>query len=137
MTRQHQEFRYYCLDRLLPTNEEFKITYDDGNIIRKLKYKLGLRAKIKHQDCFILYTESDQDLDEFIYIDVEAYYNNQHRFFTDILPVGEVRELITRLTSINIFEFTSLLDFINIYADFQSFIEYNWNVLDMDKLIEL
>jgi len=137
LTKQHQEFNYYCLDRLKPLTEELRVTYNDGSVIRKVLYKIGLRADIKHQECFILYTESDQDLDEFIYIGAEEFYENQRRFFTDILSVEEVREIIKKLSTINIFEFTSLLEFTNIYEEFQLFIENNWEVLDMDNLIEL
>ena len=94
LTRQHQEFNYYCLDRSKPLTEEIKLTYNDGNIIRKVLYKIGLKATIKHTECFILYTESDEDLDKFLYIDAEDFYENQRRFFTEILSVGEVKELI-------------------------------------------
>ena len=137
LTKQHQEFNYYCLDRLKPLTEEIRLTYNDGNIIRKVLYKIGLKANIKHQECFILYTESDEDLDEFIYIGADEFYENQRRFFTDILTLGEVNELIKKLKTINIFEFTSLLEFTNIYEEFQLFIENNWTVLDMDNLIEI
>ena len=137
MTKQRKEFDCYCLDRLKPLTECLPITYDDGNIIRKMEYKIGLKASIKHQECFILYTESEQDLDEFIYIDTEEFYNNQERFFTQILSKQEVFEIIKKLKTINIFEFTSLLEFINIYDDFKNFVEANWDYLDMDNLIEL
>ena len=80
LTKQHQEFNYYCLDRLKPLTEELRVTYNNGNVIRKVLYKIGLKADIKHQECFILYTESDSDLDEFLYIDAEDFYNNQRRF---------------------------------------------------------
>lgn len=137
LTKQHQEFNYYCLDRLKPLTEELRLTYNDGFVIRKVLYKIGLRANIKHQECFILYTESDQDLSEFIYIGAEEFYENQRRFFTEILTLEEVREIIKKLSTINIFEFTSLLEFTNIYEEFQLFIENNWEVLQMDNLIEL
>lgn len=136
-TRQHREFDCYCLDRLLPFENDLRITYNDDNIIRKLQYKVGLRAKIKHRDCFILYTESDQDLDQFLYIDADVYYNNQYRLFTEIISVAELKEIIIKITTINIFEFVSLLEFINIYNDFKDFLEENWNILCMDKLIEI
>ena len=136
-TRQHEEFECYCLDRSKPLTEEIPITYNDGSIIRKILYKIGLKAKIKHHECFILYTESDADLDQFIYIDVDKFYDNQCRFFNDILHVNEVQELLKRRNSINIFEFTSLLEFEYIYEDFKSIIEYNWNSLEMDSLIEI
>ena len=137
LTKQHREFNYYCLDRLKPFTDEIRLTYNDGFIIRKVLYKIGLKANIKHQECFILYTESDEDLNEFIYVGAEEFYNNQRRFFTDVLSDAEVRELIKKLKTINIFEFASLLEFTNIYEEFQLFIENNWAVLNMDSLIEI
>ena len=137
ITRQHQEFNYYCLDRLKPLSEEIPITYNDGNIIRKILYKVGLRTNIKHQDCFVLYTESDADLDSFVYIAADNFYDYQQRFFNDIFSLSEVKEIIKTLTTINIFEYTSLLDFTYIYTDFKDLLEFNWSTLDMDNLIEL
>ena len=137
LTKQHQEFNYHCLDRLQPFENDLNLSYNDGNIIKKVRYKIGLKAKIKHEECFILYTESDRDLDQFIYIDVDSYYRNQRRFFNDILSLTEVKELIKNIKTINIFEFTSLLEFINIYDDFKFVIEDNWTYLNMDSLIEI
>lgn len=137
LTKQHKEFNCYCLDRLQPFENDLQVTYNDGNIIRKVLYKIGLKAKIKHEECFILYTESDKDLEQFIYIDVDSYYQNQRRFFTDILSIAETKELIKNIRTINIFEFVSLLEFTNIYTDFKSLIENNWTALDMDNLIEI
>lgn len=137
LTRQHQEFNYYCLDRCKPVAEEFPITYNDGFIIKKIRYKVGLRTQIKHQDCFVLYTESDDDLEGFTYIAAEIFYDYQQRFFNDIFSLEEIKELIKTLRTINIFEYTSLLEFTYIYDDFKEFVEYNWNTLDMDNLIEI
>ncbi len=137
MTDQQREFNYYCLDRVKPLTEELKISFEDDHTIFTTRYKVGLQAKIKHQDCFILYTESEKDLDEFIFIDADDFYNNQHRFFTEILSKTEVVELIKHIKTINIFEFVSLLDFTCIYQEFQDFIDKNWNILNMDNLIEL
>jgi hypothetical protein len=136
VTKEHQEFDYYCLDRC-KVSEEFPITYSDGAITHKRRYKLGLRTKIKRQDCFILYTDTDDDLDSFIYISAETFYNCQQRFFTDIFTVEEYKEIIKVLTTINIFEYTSLLNFDHIYGDFLDVIEENWDRLDMDNLIEI
>lgn len=110
---------------------------NDGNIIKRVVYKVGLKAKIKHEDCFILYTNSDKDLYQFIYIGVDTYYKNQRRFFNEILPIIEAKEIIKNIKTINIFQFVSLLNFINIYDDFKLFVEQNWDVLDMNDLIEL
>lgn len=137
MTRQHTEFNYYCLDRLKTETTDFPVTYTDGAITKKAHFKIGLRADIKHNDCFILYTESERDLDEFVYIDAEDYYNNEKRFYQDVFNLSEVVELFKKLKAINIFEFTSLLEFTHIYEDFQEFVETNWDTLEMDKLIEL
>lgn len=137
ITRQHQEFNYYCLDRLKPLSEEVPITYNDGNIIRKILYKVGLRTNIKHQDCFVLYTESDEDLDCFIYIAADKFYDYQSRFFNEVFSLSEMKDIIKKLTTINIFEYTSLLDFTYIYNDFKELVDFNWNNLDMDNLIEI
>ena len=83
LTRQHQEFNYYCLDRSKPLTEEIKLTYNDGNIIRKVLYKVGLKATIKHTECFILYTESDEDLDKLF---TEPY--NVYSYAYDIVING-------------------------------------------------
>ena len=137
MTKQHQEFNYYCLDRLKSCDNIIPVTYDDGGNIKKLSYKIGLRSNIKHEDCFILYTESDRDLDQFIYITSEDFYNAQKRFYTDVFKKFELSELFKKLRTINIFEFASLLNFVNIHEEFQNFIEINWNTLNMDELVEL
>ena len=137
ITKQHIEFNYYCLDRLKPLTEEFPVTYYDGSVVKKILYKIGLRSKIKHQDCFVLYTESDQDLEQFIYIEAESFYNNQRRFFNDILQPFEVKEYINQLKTINIFEYVSLLEFECIYDEFKCLVESNWEILSMDNLIEI
>ena len=137
MTRQHEEFNCYCLDRCKPLSEEFTITYTDGSIIRKILYKIGLRASIKHVDCFCLYTESDDDIDRFLFISTEKYYEYQKRFFFDIFNVEDLSSIINSIKTINIFEFVSLLDFNNIYQDFKDYLEYNWSRLQMDELIEI
>lgn len=136
-TRQHQEFNYYCLDRLKPLSEELPITYNDGNIIRKKLYKIGLRTNIKHQDCFVLYTESEEDLDRFVYITTDNFYDYQESFFNDVFTISDLKEIVKTILTINIFEYASLLDFTYIYNDFKEFIESNWLYLDMDNLIEL
>lgn len=137
MTKQHQEFNYYCLDRLQPFENDIKITYNNDYIIRTIIYKIGLKAKIKHQECFILYTDSDLDLEQFIYITTDNYYNNQRKFFNEIFSISEYENIIFKLNNINIFEFVSLLNFLNIYNDFKLLLEENWSLLNMDALIEL
>lgn len=138
MTRQYQEFKYYCLDRLLPFENDLRISYKtDYSGIRTINYKIGLKAKIKHEECFILYTDSDLDLDQFLYITVEDYYNNQYTFLHEILSLTEYNEFIIRLTRINIFEFVALLNFLNIYLDFKELVDEKWSLLNMDALIEL
>ena len=137
MTPQQKEFSCYCLDRLKVNELDFCVTYSDDAVIRKQYYKVGLRADIRHRDCFILYTESEKDLDEFIYINAEEFYDNQKRFFQDLFSKEEVNGLFKKITTINIFEFTSLLKFNSIYEDFQDYIKQNWVVLDMDNLIEI
>lgn len=137
MTKEKQEFDYYCLDRLKAIGEDFPLTYTDGSVVRKLYYKIGLRASIKRQDCFILYTATEDDLEGFTFIPTDIFYNNQKRFYTEILTTTEVKELMKKLPAINIFEFVSLLDFINIYSEFKELVDYNWENLNMDSLIEI
>ena len=67
----------------------------------------------------------------------EMFYNFQQRFFNDIFTLEEFKEIIQVLTTINIFEYTSLLNFDNIYDDFLEIVENNWEELSMDKLIEI
>ena len=137
MTKQHEEFNYYCLDRIQPFENDIKLAYSDGSIIKRLLFKIGLKAKIKHVDCFILYTDSDQDLEQFIYIESATYFDNQRRFFNDVFSIAEMKTIIKCIKTINIFEFVSLLDFTHIYQEFQNYIENNWDILDMDNLIEI
>lgn len=137
MTKEKQEFDYYCLDRLKTIGEDFPLAYTDGSVVRKLYYKIGLRANIKRQDCFILYTATEDDLEGFTFIPTDIFYNNQKRFYTEILTTTEVKELMKKLPAINIFEFVSLLDFINIYSEFKELVDYNWENLNMDSLIEI
>ena len=58
-------------------------------------------------------------------------------FFNGIFTLEEFKEIIKNIRTINVFDFTSLLNFTNIYEDFKTFIEYNWNIVKMDELIEL
>lgn len=132
-----ETFEYYCLDRIKPVSEELNITYRDDGLIRKLYYKIGLRAKVKHVDCFILYTSTDDDLDTFVFIPVDYFFDNQARLMLSVIDKEEYMQIIKRINTINIFEFVSLLDFMYIYDDFKEFVEYNWQVLNMDSLIEV
>lgn len=135
MSRQQEIFNYYCLDRLKPITEDLTITYRGDTYIKRMEYKIGLRAKIKRVDSFILYTMSDDDLDNFLFISTSDFFNNQELFFTSIISQEEYESYIHKLPSINIFEFASLLDFNFIYEEFKSFIETNWKVLQMDNLL--
>lgn len=137
MSKQQQEFNCYCLDRCKPVSEELPIAYDDGCVITKVRYKIGLRAMIRRRECFVLFTESEDDLNGFTYISADHFYDNQERFFTEVISFEEFKELIKKLPNINIFEFVSLLSFINIYADFKNFVDANWEILNMDNLIEI
>ena len=138
VTQQKQEFEYYCLDRTKPISEDITIACkNEDNIIKKHHYKTALQANIKHKECIVLYTETDEDLDNFVYTSTEMFYDNQERFFNGIFTLEEFKEIIKNIRTINVFEFTSLLNFTNIYEDFKTFIEYNWNIVKMDELIEL
>ena len=137
MTRQRQEFNYYCLDRCKPIFDEITVTYNTGSVIKKVLYKIGLRANIIHLACLLLYTASDTDLDTLVYIATDVFYDNQYRLHTNIISIEEKDTLFRKLSTINIFEYTSLLDFTYIYDEFKELVEYNWDALDMDNLIEV
>lgn len=137
MTKERQEFEYYCLDRLKVLGDDFPLAYSDGAVIRKIFYKIGLKATIKREECFILYTGNEEDYEHFTFIPVDVFFNNQKRFYTEVLSIEEVKELIRKLPAINIFEFTSLLEFNNIYEEFKELLEDNWEMLQMDNLIEI
>lgn len=139
MTKEKQEFEYYCLDRLkLFSNESpFPVSYSDGVITKKIIYKVGLKATIKKQECFVLYTDSDEDLEGFTFISIERFYENQKRFYTEVFDKNELKDIIRTLPAINIFEFTSLLEFNTIYDEYKELLEENWEKLEMDDLIEI
>ena len=92
MTREQQEFEYYCLDRIMPLTEEFPVVYKDGDILRKLYFKVGLKAKIKHIDCIVIYSavNFEDNLERFMFIPADIFYDNQKRFFTEVLTAEEV-----------------------------------------------
>lgn len=136
MTRQEELFHYYCFDRILQLPEEFTIAYKENERIKRINYKIGLRAKIKHLDCFVLYTESDDDLDGMLFIPVNLFYDNYEYITCKVISKEDYSYFIRSLSTINIFELASLLDFSLIYLDFKQFVERNWEVLDMDALIE-
>lgn len=137
MTNEQREFDCYCLDRLRPPEDQLPITYMDHGIIKKILYKIGLRAKIKHEDCFILYTESDRDIDEFAYIKLNTYNEYIARIYSSIISDEERQSIIKIMKTINIYQFVSLLNFIYIYEEFKDLIEKNWAELNMDSLIEI
>ena len=136
MERPIDVFNYYCLDRIKPITEELYITYSDDGLLRKTYYKIGLIAFVKKIDCFVLYTATDEDLNAFIFIPVEFFYDNYQHFMTDIISKDEFKNSIRMVHTINIFEFASLLDFTYIYNEFKELLEYNWEALNMNQLIE-
>lgn len=137
MTRQRNEFNCYCLDRCKPVFDEILLAYNDGVVVKKVNYKIGLRTNIKHVDCLLLYTETDIDLERLVYIATENFYDNQRRFYNEVLSIEEMKSIFKHIATINIFEFTSLLDFNYIYEDFKDLIDYNWENLNMDGLIDI
>jgi len=139
VTKEQQEFEYYCLDKTMPLPEEFPLVYSNGNATKKLYFKVGLKAKIKHIDCVIIYSavEFEDNLERFMFIPAEIFYANQKRFFTEVLSLDEVKSIIKIIPTINIFEYTSLLEFTNIYKDYKDLVIENWEKLDMNNLIEI
>ena len=72
-----------------------------------------------------------------MFIPADIFYDNQKRFFTEVLTVEEVKTMIKILPAINIFEYTSLLEFTKIYKEYKELVEENWEKLDMNNLIEI
>ena len=134
MTKEHKYFDYYCLDRLKSIDDELPVSYKDDGMIRKIYYKKGLQAKVKNTPCFILYTEDD--FENLIYASCD--YINEHMEQLLLYP-QEKEDLfseIKQIQTINIFEFTSMLNFMYIYSNFKDIVDYNWENLGMDSLIE-
>lgn len=129
-------FEYYCLDKTKPITEELNITYSEDGLIRKFYFKTGLRALIKKIDCYILYTSTEEDFENLLFIPVDYFYDHFQRLSMSIIPKYEYLETIKQLQSINIFEFTSLLDFMYIFEEFKNLILTNWQRLNMNSLIE-
>lgn len=135
MSREHQYFNYYCLDRLKTIDDELPISYKDDGLIRKIYYKIGLIAKIKNTRCFILYTE--EDFENLTYSSCEFINDHKEDLFLHIQEKRTIKDNIREINTINIFEFTSLLNFEYIYSEFKDIIDYNWNNLNMDNLVEI
>ncbi len=135
MSKEHQYFNYYCLDRLKTIDDELPISYKDDGLIRKIYYKIGLIAKIKNTRCFILYNE--EDFENLTYSSCEFINDHKEDLFLHIQEKRTIKDNIKELNTINIFEFTSLLNFEYIYSEFKDIIDYNWNNLNMDNLVEI
>lgn len=135
MTREHSYFNYYCLDRLKPLGHELTIAYNDDGYIRKVSYHFGLRAKVKNRECYIFYTEDNYE--DFIYAPVDYIDEHYESLMLNVQNKEELFSYIKSINTMNIFEFTSLLLFSYIYSDFKDLIDYNWDVLKMNDLIEL
>ena len=135
MSREHKYFNYYCLDRLRSMDNELPISYKDDGLIRKIYYKIGLIAKIKNTRCCILYDEDD--FENLVYSSCEFIDNHREELYLNIQDKQTIKENIKEINTINIFEFTSLLNFEYIYSEFKDIIDYNWNNLNMDSLVEI
>ena len=136
-SKEHEYFNYYCLDKIKPLQEELIISYDEDGLIRKFYYKIGLYAKVKNTYCYILYSEDDNTLENLIYLSQDYLNNNREYILLNILSKSEYMENIKSIPTMNIFEFTSLLNFTYIYDEFKSLIDYNWDTLNMNSLIEM
>ena len=135
MSKEHQYFNYYFLDILKTIDDELPISYKDDGLIRKIYYKIGLIAKIKNTRCFILYNE--EDFENLTYSSCEFINDHKEDLFLHIQEKRTIKDNIKELNTINIFEFTSLLNFEYIYSEFKDIIDYNWNNLNMDNLVEI
>ena len=135
MTREQSYFNYYCLDRLKPLGDELSIAYNDDGYIRKVQYHFCLKAKIKNKYCYVFY--KDDNYEEFIYASVDYIDENYENLMLNVQNKLELFDFIKTIKTMTIFEFTSLLTFTYIYSDFKDLIDYNWDALNMDKLIEI
>ena len=135
MSREHKYFNYYCLDRLKSIDNDLPISYKDDGLIRKIYYKIGLIAKIKNIRCCILYTE--EDFENLVYSSCEFIDDHREDLYLNIQDKQTIKDNIREINTMNIFEFTSLLNFEYIFSEFKEIIDYNWNNLDMDNLVEI
>lgn len=135
MSKQQEFFNYYCLDRLKLIDNELPLSYIDDGLIRKFYYKIGLISRVKSTISYVLYDE--EDFEELTYISCE--YADDHRESLMLYPQDKETffGVVKKIQTINIFQFTSMLNFDYIYSDFKDIIEYNWDTLKMDSLIEI
>ena len=135
MTKEHEYFNYYCLDRMKVLDNELPLAYDDEGLIRKIYYKIGLIAQVKHILSYILYTE--EDFDNLIYIPCEFVDNNKESLFLYPQNKQDLFEQLKTIQTMNIFQFMSMLTFTYIFEDFKEIVDYNWDNLNMNSLIEM
>ena len=135
MSKEHEYFNYYCLDRLQNLDNDIPISYKNDGLIRKIYYKIGLIAKVKQSRCFVFYTENE--FENLIYSDCEFINDHREDLYLNVQEQETIKDNFKSINTINIFEFTSLLNFEFIYTDFKGIIDYNWDNLQMDNLIEI
>lgn len=135
MTREKQEFEYYCLDRMKLLDNDIPLAYNDDGLIRKFYYKIGLIANIKHRPCYVLYLEDD--FDNLTYVSCEFLDNHREDLLLHVQDKDSLFEQLKIIQTMNIFQFASMLNFLYIYEEFKDIIDYNWETLNMNSLIEL
>lgn len=134
MSKEHTYFNYYCLDRIKSIDNDLPVSYKDDGLIRKIYYKIGLIAKIKNSRCFVLYQEDD--FENLVYSTCEFVNDNKEDLLLNVQEKSTVKENFKEINTINIFEFVSMLNFEFIYNEFKDIVDYNWNNLNMDNLVE-
>lgn len=135
MTEQQRQFNYYCLDRIRNFDDELRVAYKDEDTIRKLNYRIGIEARIKHTNCYVLYLEDN--FDDLVYVSKEFVDDHREDLFLHTQEKEVFIQEFKHLPRINIFQFVSMMTFIYIYEYFKSIIDYNWNYLNLDSLVEI
>ena len=135
MSKEQEYFNYYCLDKIKSLDNDFPISYSDDGYIRKVYYKLGLIAQVKKTICYILYTEDN--FEDLIYIPEEYVLEHEQDLRLKTQNKEELFEVLKIVQTMNIFQFLSMLNFMYIYQDFKDIVDYNWDNLNMNTLIEM
>lgn len=116
-------------------DDELPVSYKDDGLIRKIYYKIGMIARIKNTLSYILYTEDS--FENLVYVSCEYVDNHREHLMLYPQPKNELFDIIKTIQTMNIFQFLSLLNFTYIYEEFKDIVDYNWDNLNMNMLIEM
>ena len=73
----------------------------------------------------------------FIYSSCEFIDDHKEDLYLRVQEKQTIKDNIKRINTINIFEFTSLLNFEYIYSEFKDIIDYNWSNRSINLLFSL